>query len=122
MIVGDASAFAIESQISSAYEHSALRGLGFFVVHLKGMVYGVKADDATLLACSFDEVDRRLQSVGKHNASLFCDLEAGKVADAVTSAIYADEEVVPWLGGSQAEVRNFVYANHLLWAPDGDEA
>jgi immunity protein 42 of polymorphic toxin system len=36
MIVGNPSIFAIESQITKAYESLSMRALGFFVVHIGG--------------------------------------------------------------------------------------
>ena len=65
MIVGT-DTFAIESGISEAYEHPSLRGLGFFQIRLAGIAYGVRSMDATLLACSFDEVAKRVRDRGTH--------------------------------------------------------
>ncbi len=123
MIVGDPSILAIESTISCAYERASYRGLGFFVIHLGGFVYGVKAPDATLLACSFDQIGIRLGARGKHEVSFSCDPEAGKIADAITSAIYgAESEDGPSLGVSQRDLLDVVHSTGVVWAPDGDEA
>lgn len=63
MIIGNPSIFAIESTITRAYERQSLRALGFFVIHVRGHCYGVRSPDSTFLACSYDEVLRRLASV-----------------------------------------------------------
>jgi hypothetical protein len=56
MICGDPSTFAIESNISRAFHRLSSRALGRFTVHLRGRRYGVFEPDATLLACSLDEI------------------------------------------------------------------
>jgi len=122
MFVGDAATFAVESEISQAYQRLSFRGLGFFVIHLGGLVYGVKAPDATLLACSFEQVCERLESRGKHDGSVFSNVDAGGVADAFTRAAYAPSSEETILGLSEAELRDAIYSNKLQWAPDGDEA
>ena len=123
MIVGDPSEFAIESGISAAYEEHSLFALGFFRIHIAGHGFGVHAADATALGCSFSEVRRRISSRGTHNAPFASELEAAVVADAAYSACYATAPAPePSLGLSPEEVRNLVYRNELLWAPDGDEA
>jgi hypothetical protein len=32
------------------------RGIGYFLINIKGRTYGVKREDATALACSYDSV------------------------------------------------------------------
>lgn len=123
MIVGDPSAFAIESEISCAFERVSFRALGFFVIHLGGKIYGVKSADATLLACSFEQVGTRIAARGKHVAPFSCHRDSGKIADAITSAIYGPEsDDINSLGVSQTEVREVAHSNGVVWAPDGDEA
>ena len=123
MIIGDPKIFAIESGISIAYEELGARALGFFVIHLGGHCYGVREPDATWMASSFDEVERRLVQRGMHTAPFASEPEAGKIADAFGDAIYApDKESDLLLNIPQPEFSNFIYANKLQWAPDGDEA
>ena len=64
MIVGDHSAFAIESGITQAYDRVSQRALGFFVIHLGGRHYGKRSPDSTMLGCAFDEVEKRLADRG----------------------------------------------------------
>jgi hypothetical protein len=120
MLVGDCSTFAIESQILHAYAGTNFRALGFFVLHLRGRPYGVRASDATMLGCSFEEVGRRLSSRGKHHEGSFSGLGAGDIADAFTAAIYGSDDTV--LGLPDGEVSRELHSNELQWAPDGDQA
>jgi len=76
-----------------------------------------------MLACSFDEVERRIKQRGRHVASFADENDAGRIADAYRDAIYApDQEANCFFGIPHAEFRNLIYSNHLAWAPDGDEA
>lgn len=45
MTIGDPAVFAVESQITSAYERLSLRALGLFVIHIQGQTYGVRLPD-----------------------------------------------------------------------------
>lgn len=44
MIVGDPTQFAIESEITIAYDRLDLRGLGYFLIHIEGYPYGVNRE------------------------------------------------------------------------------
>jgi hypothetical protein len=123
MIVGDQFAFAIESCITHAYEQLSLRALGFFVIYVGGQRYGVHSSNATMLACSFDEVKNRVARRGGHIAPFANERSAGVIADAFLGSVYApDQENKRFLDASATELRRLVYSNHLAWAPDGDEA
>jgi len=91
MIVGNPVLFAIESDVTQAYEKLSLRALGFFVIHVLGRRFGVKSPDATMLANSFDEVGKRIAERGRHNAP-FAVADAGELANAVRRALYAESE------------------------------
>jgi len=124
VIVGNPLSFAIESEIIQAYEQPSLRALGFFLVHVCGRQYGVREPDATMLACSLDEVERRLDARGSHTAPFAKEPDANKIAEAYCNAIYADRQDASYLG---MEVMEFCRcfqrdANSLAWAPDGDQA
>jgi hypothetical protein len=65
MMIGNPGIFAIESEISRAYERLGLRALGFFVLHVGGRRYGVYEPEATMLANSFDDVQERIASAAR---------------------------------------------------------
>jgi hypothetical protein len=91
MIVGMPSAFAIESSITEAYERLSFLALGFFAIHVGGCHYGRRSPNSTMLACSFDTVGSRIAKRGEHTAPFAAELDAGRIALAYRSAIYADE-------------------------------
>ncbi|MFO1512599.1 MAG: Imm42 family immunity protein [Verrucomicrobiota bacterium] len=123
MLIGNPSNFAIESCISIAYEELGARALGFFVIHIGGRCYGVREPDATWMANSFDEVERRIARRGKHTAPFATELNAGKIIDAARDADYApDQESKLFLGIPRQEFSNYFSSDRLTWAPDGDEA
>lgn len=123
MIVGDPDVFALESGISVAYPDLAQRGLGFFLIHVGGFCFGVRAPEATMLACSFDEVRRRLRERGRHSAPFAGGADAGCLASAVRRALYFDvPQAEMFFGRSRSDFADYVYEKDLLWAPDGDEA
>lgn len=122
MIVGETSVFAIESEITRAFERPSWRGLGFFVIHVAGQSYGIKSPGQSMLACSFDEVGRRINGRGTHQAP-FADASAIDIANAYTSAVYLDNNGrETYFGMSEPEFTKMLYSNSLVWAPDGDEA
>jgi len=122
MIIGDPNKFALESEMSQAFERLSLMGLGFFVIHINGHLYGVRSSDATMLANSFDRVSQRLTDRGIHKSSLSL-ASSEDIAEALCRALYidcpADEQ---FFGLSVEDFTNSIYEHHLLWAPDGDEA
>lgn len=124
MIVGDPSILGIESRITRAYERLSFRALGFFVIHVGGRRYGVYKPDATMLACSFDAVQRRIADRGTHTASFATESDAGQIADAFRNAIYAEDQEESYFGIPLAEFNRLFdrNSNDLIWAPDGDEA
>ena len=121
MIIGDPSRFAIESEIADAYERLSFRALGFFMIHIVGCRFGVPDPEATMLACSFDAVQRRLTNRGKHVAS-FATETAAAIADAFRGAVYSEAPSASYFGIPFACVQESFYSADLIWAPDGDEA
>jgi Immunity protein 42 len=122
MTVGDTSLFAIESEITRAFEKPSWRGLGFFVIHVGGQSYGIKSPGQSMLACSFDEVGARITGRGTHHAP-FAEAAAIEIANAYTSAIYLDNDGKEmYFGMSEAEFTKTLSSKSLVWAPDGDEA
>lgn len=122
MIIGDTSVFAIESGITKAYERLGFRALGYFIIHIGGRSYGKRSADGTLLACSFDEVERRIAMRGTQNVSFAAEPDAGKIAEAFRGAIYADSQEERYFDIPRAEFTEMLYSNRIVWAPDGDEA
>ncbi len=123
MLIGDPTQFAIESQISLAYEELGARAFGYFVIHIGGRCYGVREPNATWLACSFGDVEDRIARRGRHTAPFVTEDNAGRIADAYRDAIYApDQEGNYYFGIQQPKFHDLIYSNHLAWAPDGDEA
>jgi hypothetical protein len=122
VIIGDPSVFAIESGITSAYERLSFRALGFFVIHVGDRRYGVYAPQSTMLACSFDEVERRIADRGGHTAPFSAEFDAGKIAHAFRNAMYSGEPDKIFFGIPLPEFRELLFSNHLVWAPDGDQA
>lgn len=123
MMIGNPAVFAIESQITRAYESLGRRALGFFVLHVGGQRYGVYKPEATMLANSFDMVQERITCRGKHTAPFASEPDGGAIADAFQNAVYADEQEKSFFGIPLAEFSKFFcMPNRVVWAPDGDEA
>lgn len=121
MIIGNPAIFAIEFGLTRAYENPSLRALGFFVIHVGGLRYGVKDLEATMMAVAFDNVVKRIARRGEHTAPFAKDVEARIIADAYLHAVYADEQNASYLGIPVAEFYSLLRANEIVWAPDGEE-
>jgi hypothetical protein len=123
VIIGNPEMFAIESGITRAFPRLGARALGYFLIHVAGYEYGVRAPEATMLACSFDEVGRRLAERGTHTAPFSGESDGAAVARSVRLACYDTEAADQgFFGLSGSELESLVYSKKLLWAPDGDEA
>ncbi len=123
MLVGDASRLAIESSITVPYGRPGERALGFFILHVGGKSYGVRSPEATLLACSFDAVRRRVARRGQHRVDFGSEPSAARIVDAVCAAMYDDErQAESFFGMSAEELREALASNEIVWAPDGDAA
>jgi hypothetical protein len=123
MIVGDPNLFAIESEITLAYDQLSQRALGFFAIHVMGRCYGVRNPDATMLACSFDEVGRRIARRGNHHPSFAMDATAENIAYSFRRAIYDEtEEGELFFGMSVRQFTNAIFSNGLEWTAGCDEA
>ena len=122
-MIGNPEIFAIESEISRAYERLGLRALGFFVLHVGGRRYGVYEPEATMLANSFDDVQERIAFRGTHTAPFGSEPDGVAIADAFRNAIYADKQEESFFGIPLSEFCKFFYMpSNVMWAPDGDEA
>ena len=85
MIVGNPTEFAIASEMTVAYERLSFRGLGSFTIFVGGFQYGVLDHHATMLACSFDEVERRIRNRGMHISPLGIETSSEAIATAVAN-------------------------------------
>lgn len=122
MTVGDTSTFALESEYTAASRGPSWRGLGFFVIHVGGQGYGIKSPGQSMLACSFDEVRRRITERDTHRAP-FAEAAAIDIANAYTSAVYLDSKGNQnYFGMSESQFTKTLSSNSPVWAPHGDEA
>lgn len=124
MIIGNPAIFAIESEISIAYERLSFLALGFFAIHLGNKVYGNRSHNSTMLACSFGEIQQRIAQRGKHVAPFAADSHADKIADAFRHSIFADLQDNRYFGIPAIKFSEYFSQNSTdcMWAPDGDEA
>lgn len=86
MIVGDHRIFAIESGITEVVESVSQLALGYFVIHVGGRTFGVRQPDASMLGCSFNEVEHRLRRRGMHVPPILLHVPATEVATAYLDA------------------------------------
>ena len=117
--------FAIESHISSAYSNKGIMAIGYFLIQIKGVSYGVKENDATALANSYDAVIRRMEMRGKHIAPAdLIILPSLELAQITNSSLYGSiDNKDSWeFSIPSNELADIIYQNNLIWAPDGDEA
>ena len=75
-----------------------------------------------MLACSFDEVGKRIAERGTHTAAFSTEADARRISDAFREAVYADEQKESYLGIPLKHFTAMIRAGRLDWAPDGDEA
>jgi hypothetical protein len=122
-LVGDISKFAIESSITKAYPNIGQRAIGFFVIYIKGVCFGVRAEDATLMACSFDEVRDRLRRRGTHHISFETEADASRIVEAyLTARTSGMPQRDEFFGVPVIQLAKSIASSHVDWAPDGDEA
>jgi hypothetical protein len=122
LIIGNPSGLAIESNITRAYQRVSFRALGFFIIYVGGRCYGKRSPDSTMLACSYDEVERRIAMRGGHTVPFANESDAGKIADAFRDAIYAERQKESYFGVPLTEFADVIQSKRIVWAPDGDEA
>ncbi|MFO1459349.1 MAG: Imm42 family immunity protein [Verrucomicrobiota bacterium] len=123
MLIGDPGRFAIESNISLAFEEPGTRALGWFVIYVGGNCYGVQEPDASWLACSYDGVCERIRDRGQHVVSFSERLDARLIADAYLRSVWGSDGFPGKICGlSLQEIRDEMHGGRAVWAPDGDEA
>jgi hypothetical protein len=121
LIIGNPSSLAIESSIMRAYQRLSFRALGFLIIYVGGRCYGRRSPDSTMLACSYDEIERRIATRGGHTAPFANDSDAGKIADAFRNAFYAERQKESYFGIPLTEFADVIQSNRIVWAPDGEE-
>jgi hypothetical protein len=122
MIVGDPSRFALESEITHAYERLSLRALGYFVIHVGGRCYGVRTWDATALATAFDGVAKRIAMRGSHAVPSISTEDSETLATAFSRAIYVEHEQDElFFGLRDVDFITLLHSANLDWTADGDE-
>jgi Immunity protein 42 len=123
MIVGDLNTFAIESEITLAYDRLNEVALGFFAVHIMGRCYGVRKPDATMLADPFNEVVKRITKRGSHNPVFPMTATAANIAYSFRRAIYDEsKDGELFFGMSVRQFTNAISSNRLEWTAYCDEA
>jgi hypothetical protein len=123
MLQGNPEIFAIESTIDAAFPQRSLMALGSFAIHIAGKVYGVRSPNATMLACSFDGIKRRIDQRGKHEA-FFANEGAIKIVRQYVSTYFSDNEEIdaPHLAFNLEKFQSTLDSGELVLAPDGDAA
>jgi hypothetical protein len=122
MIKGRVESFAIESVVTEVFSRDSLMALGSFVVHVAGKRYGVAAPDATMLACSFGSVEKRISMRGAHVCD-FSQIDGIEIAAAYLALFYGVGHGASV--SSEVNLKRFGHQLHsggLIMAPDGDSA
>jgi hypothetical protein len=122
MIIGNPETFAIESEISEAYDSLGQMALGFFVIYVGGRRYGYREPDSTLIGTSFNGMRRRIAERGNHKSSLPSNADAAQIATAVShenSLNDMDDMLlygIPW-----HQFFKTLYSNGCVLAPDNEQ-
>ncbi len=92
MIIGNPARFAVEYSITEVYEILSQRALGYFVIHVSGEAYGIKAPDAALLGGAFYELQEIIERRGTHVAPFSSEPDAAEIANGYLAAYNLDRE------------------------------
>jgi len=122
MLIGNPAIFAIESFINKVYPGRGCVALGYFVIHIASHVYGVRSPEASMLGCSLDAVQRRIEQRGCHLLPSASNFEASVIAESAHNAIYSDYPRDRLLDMAREDFTESLYKREIVWAPDGDEA
>jgi hypothetical protein len=97
--------------------------LGFFIIHVLGNEYGIRAPDASMLANSYDAVKERLNEERRHAVFFSRHHSANDIATSFMDAVYGcNPEVRLYFGESHDIFTSILGSRKLVWAPDGDSA
>lgn len=75
-----------------------------------------------MLACSFDEVLRRLDRRGTHRVSYLLEIGAPLIAEAYLDARYRETTRIDYFSRTKSAFTDDLYDVKVPWAPDGDAA
>jgi hypothetical protein len=75
-----------------------------------------------MLACSYDEVERRIALRGNHVVPFASEPDAGQIADAFRNAMYAEKPLESYFSIPHSKFIEVIRSKRIMWAPDGDEA
>lgn len=121
-VFGDRASFALELGIARTYPDSSSRALGHVVIWLNGQPFGVQENDASMLACSLDQIRRRYNRRGLHIAPSLAEMKASQVMKAYLAATYWAELDHSLQAEECSLITDAITKADGLWAPDGDEA
>ena len=123
-IIGDTSKFAIESGISQAFERRSFLALGFFLIHVGGVCYGVRDDQATMLSSPLQKLNRILRLRGLiQGPELFEQQTAAEIFELLDSVIFeGDQRKSCQLVQDSFDVADFLYSSHAAMHHGCDEA
>ena len=120
ILEGDKNSFAIECLISKIIPQESQLVLGAFCIWINGIRYGVWEDEATLLACSYDDVERRIVERGLHISPLAANEDGRSLINTIDAMIYSESFDTTTL--STDFDSKYLHEKGIVWAPDGDEA
>ncbi len=122
MIIGDPAVFAIESEITVAYERVSQRALGFFCGSRCGSL--LRCNDfrcVTILGVAFADVAKRIEGRGSHGVPPVSNADSIEIATAFRLAVYSDQpEDKLFFGMRATELGRLFSSKNIVW--DGDEA
>jgi hypothetical protein len=122
VMVGDPAIFAIESEMTVAYDEPSIIGIGFFIVHVDGQEYGVRADDATALALPLAGCRASLKKQGAKSVPFSLE-PAREIAAAYRNAIYSAFPRATFFGLSRQDFSGTLDSGGINdWGSFADEA
>ncbi|MBB4100454.1 hypothetical protein GGR46_004026 [Sphingomonas kyeonggiensis] len=123
ILVGNPEMLAIESCVDEFVAQKSQMGIGYFLIHVGGRQYGVKKPRACVMGNSYNEIVSRISQDGKHILNSSSKIDSKELSIYILNSIYNrgfEGGVIPsqW----SKEIDDNLYANALIWAPDGDSA
>lgn len=93
------------------------------MIHIQGICYGVKEENATALGCSYYNIEERIKMRGYHFAP-FVNVDSAKlIAESYRAVAYnPDNYQKVFFGLTEEQFSQYFIKNKIVWAPDGDEA